>query len=74
MKTLKPKKLIKILKKLNFKEDRTKGSHYQFSHKDGRKVTVPIHGNEEIGKGLLIKIIKHDLKLTKEEFEKQLKK
>ena len=43
-----------------------------YKHPDGRKTTIPSHGKEEIGPGLLNKIIKHDLKLTREEFMKDI--
>jgi predicted RNA binding protein YcfA (HicA-like mRNA interferase family) len=72
-KQITPKQLIKILKKLGFIETRVKGSHHRFSHPDGRKTTIPIHGNEPIGPGLLNKIIKQDLKIEKEEFSELLK-
>ena len=38
-------------------------------HSDGRTTVVPVHPGEEIGRGLLRKIIK-DAKLTKDEFLK----
>ena len=69
-----PKNLIFVPKKIGFIEDRTKGSHHHFSHSDGRKTTIPIHGNENIGPGLLLKIIKQDLMISKEEFFDLLKK
>jgi predicted RNA binding protein YcfA (HicA-like mRNA interferase family) len=65
-----PREIIKVLAKLGFKQTRITGSHHRFAHPDGRKVSVPIHGNEPIGKGLLLKIIKQDLKMEKEEFLK----
>ncbi len=68
-----PKKLFNALKELGFVETRVKGSHHRFVHQDGRKTTVPAHGNEPIGPGLLNKIIKQDLKMKKEEFSKLLK-
>ncbi|MFH1391655.1 MAG: type II toxin-antitoxin system HicA family toxin [Candidatus Diapherotrites archaeon] len=67
-----PRQLLKVLKYLGFQEIRVAGSHHRFSHNDGRKTTVPIHGNEPIGSGLLNKIIKQDLKITKKEFENLL--
>lgn len=51
------KNLIKILIKLGFIVVRSKGSHHFLRHPDGRCTTVPIHNNEEIGKGLLSKIL-----------------
>jgi predicted RNA binding protein YcfA (HicA-like mRNA interferase family) len=69
-KNVSPKKLIKALEKLGFERTRITGSHHRFVHYDGRKTTVPIHGNEPIGPGLLNKIIRQDLKISKEEFIK----
>ncbi len=43
-----------------------------YQHTDGRKVTIPNHPGEEIGSGLLIKIIKWDLKITRDEFLKYM--
>ena len=53
MKPAKPRKIIKILKDLGFEHTRTRGSHLRFVHSDGRKTSVPVHGNKEIGRGLL---------------------
>ncbi|HKZ49605.1 MAG TPA: type II toxin-antitoxin system HicA family toxin [Candidatus Nanoarchaeia archaeon] len=58
----------KILKKIGFELLRQDGSHMFFKHKDGRTTVVPNHGGEEIDRGLLNKIVKHDLKMTREEF------
>jgi len=37
-------------------------------HPDGRRTTVPIHPKDVFSVGLLIKIIKKDLQISKEEF------
>ena len=60
-------KLIKTLKKIGFNLLRIKGSHHYLQHSDGRATVVPVHKSEDIGIGLLFKILK-DCKLTKEEF------
>ena len=39
-----------------------------YKHPDCRKTTIPYHAGEEIGPGLLNKIIKKDLQITREEF------
>jgi predicted RNA binding protein YcfA (HicA-like mRNA interferase family) len=68
--SLKPqpaKKIIKALSILGFKVVRKRGSHVVLKHADGRLTVVPIHSGEEIGMGLLFKIIK-DTGLSKEEF------
>ena len=62
-------KLSKILKRLGFKFIRQKGSHMFFKHSDGRTTVVPHHSGDKIGPGLLLKIIKDDLKLSRKEFE-----
>ena len=72
MKNLQAKKLIKIIENLGFRQTRIKGSHYMFAHPDGRKASVPVHGKEPIGEGLLNRIIKQDLKMNKKEFAKIL--
>ncbi len=64
------KELIRILLKSGFEFKRQKGSHKLFQHKDGRKVIVPDHGNEQLDRGLLNKIIKQDLIMTIEAFLK----
>lgn len=68
---LSSQKLIRILEKSGFKFVRQKGSHATFSHPDGRIVTVPIHP-KPIQIGLLNKIIKFELKITRKEFENLL--
>ncbi|MBI3033481.1 type II toxin-antitoxin system HicA family toxin [Candidatus Woesearchaeota archaeon] len=67
------KEFSKIVVKLGFVYDPTKGSHMIFKHEDGRRTTIPHHAGEELGPGLLNKIIKHDLGLTREEFLRLLK-
>lgn len=74
--TLKPqpaRKIIKLLSRLGFKIVRKRGSHVVLKHPDGRLTVVPVHAGEEIGKGLLLEIIK-DAKLSKEEFLRLLEK
>ncbi len=70
--SLKPqpaKKIIKVLSKLGFRIVRKRGSHVVLKHSDGRLTVVPVHAGEDIGTGLLTKIIK-DTGLPKEEFLK----
>ena len=67
------KELAKIITKLGFIFDHQTGSHMVFEHRDGRKTTIPNHSGEEIGPGLLLKIIKYDLKITRDEFLKEVK-
>ncbi|MGD0329650.1 MAG: type II toxin-antitoxin system HicA family toxin [Nitrososphaeria archaeon] len=65
-------KIIKALTKIGFRPVRQKGSHVILKHNDGRTIVIPVHKGEEIGRGLLFKIIKES-GLTKEEFMNLLK-
>ena len=67
-----PKDLIKAVQKLGFREVRQKGSHKTFLHADGRILTIAVHVNKPVPPGLLNKIIKQELKTTREEFIKNL--
>ncbi|MBS3155923.1 type II toxin-antitoxin system HicA family toxin [Candidatus Woesearchaeota archaeon] len=62
------REVSKILEKIGFKFIRQKGSHMFFDHSDGRTTVIPNHPGEKIDRGLLNKIIKHDLQMTREEF------
>jgi len=43
-----------------------------FRYDDGRTTVIPNHLGEKIGRGLLLKIIKKDIQVTREEFEKMI--
>lgn len=60
--------LAKILKKLGFQFIRQEGSHMFFRHEDGRTTVIPNHPGEDVDRALLNKIVKHDLKISREEF------
>lgn len=64
-------RVIKVLSKIGFKVARQRGSHLILKHPDGRLTVVSIHAGEDIGRGLLLKIIK-DVKMSKEQFLKLL--
>ena len=72
LKPLSPNQLIKIIGLLGFKFLRQKGSHAIFSNSKGDLVVIPIHSKGKIDRGLLLKIIKKELKISREEFEKLL--
>ncbi len=55
---LNARELIKILEKKGFTFSRQSGSHAIYANQDGTKVTVPIHGKKDLGKGLLRQIMK----------------
>ena len=65
--------IIRILKKIDFEIIRQKGSHIFLAHEDGRTTVVPVHPEEDIGRGLLRKIIKEDVKISIQDFQELLK-
>ena len=67
--TISGKKFCKVLEKLGFEKIYGKGSHIRFKHPDGRRTVVPVHGNEDLSKGLLREILRQ-IKLSKEDYEK----
>ena len=67
------RKLCKILEKLGFDKIHHVGSHARYRHADGRLTVVPVHGDEELGKGLTVEILKQ-IKLSREEYEKLRRK
>jgi predicted RNA binding protein YcfA (HicA-like mRNA interferase family) len=69
---LKPRELIRNLERMGFRLARkSKGSHRQFEHSDGRRTMVPVHKGRDIGPGLLRKILR-DIDLTAEELRDRL--
>ena len=68
---LNARKVIKVLKKAGFIEDRQKGSHLILINPATNKRTViPVHQGKTIKKPLLQSIIENDAGLTVEEFLK----
>ena len=65
-------KVIKALNKIGFEVSRQRGSHVILKNKEGTIIVVPNHQGEEIGRGLLMKIIKQ-AGITKDNFLKLLK-
>lgn len=63
------RKLIRILEALGFQDVRQKGSHIRMEHPDGRKTSIPVHAGENVGVGLLRKILR-DTQLSRSQFEK----
>ncbi len=58
--------IISALQKIGFFIVRQKGSHVRMKHEDNRVVSIPVHANKTVGKGLLLKILR-DANLTKGE-------
>jgi len=64
--------LIKILSKIGFKIMRQEGSHVFLRHNDGRTTVVPNHPGRKLDRGLLNKILRKDVNISREEFENLL--
>jgi predicted RNA binding protein YcfA (HicA-like mRNA interferase family) len=71
MKLISGKDLIKVLQKYGFSAVRQVGSHVRMMHADGRYTVVPVHGNEELGRGITSKILKQT-NLSREDIDKYL--
>ncbi|MDA0987995.1 MAG: type II toxin-antitoxin system HicA family toxin [Chloroflexi bacterium] len=59
--------IIRALERAGFTVTRQRGSHIFLDHPDSRATVVPIHGNESIGRGLLVKILR-DVEMSRDEF------
>ncbi len=58
--TISGKKLLRLLLKNGYRARRKKGSHVFVESREGTYGTViPIHGNEDLGIGLLRSILNH---------------
>ena len=68
---LKASEIIRALYRLGFEKIRQKGSHVIFQHPDGRTTVIPVHPGEDIGRGLVRKILR-DIELNWNDFEEIL--
>ena len=55
---VRPREVIRFLERLGFRPVRQRGSHKFFRHPDGRTATVPEHRGEDLGRGILAKILR----------------
>ena len=67
------KEMCKILEMIGFQKVHQVGSHVRYAHPDGRKTVVPVHGNEELGTGLIKEILKQSM-ISRETYDKLRKK
>lgn len=72
MRSVRPKQVLRALRRIGFFVDRVSGSHFILKHpsKPTLRVTLPLH-NRDLKRGTLLSIIKQT-GLTNEEFEKLL--
>ena len=68
---LRGRELLSILRQAGFEVIRIKGSHHFLRHPDGRATVVPVHAGEDIGTGLLGKILK-DIEWSDDELRKRV--
>lgn len=59
------REVVAALARLGFERIRQRGSHEFLRHPDGRTTVVPTHSGEDLGRGLLAKILR-DAKITEE--------
>jgi predicted RNA binding protein YcfA (HicA-like mRNA interferase family) len=67
------REMCKILEIIGFQKVHQVGSHVRYVHPDGRKTVVPVHGNEELGIGLIKEILKQS-RISREIYEEFRKK
>jgi predicted RNA binding protein YcfA (HicA-like mRNA interferase family) len=67
------REMCKILEMIGFQKVHQVGSHVRYAHPDGRKTVVPVHGNEELGTGLIKEILKQS-RISRETYEELRKK
>jgi predicted RNA binding protein YcfA (HicA-like mRNA interferase family) len=63
--------VVRALQKAGFEIVRQRGSHIYLRHTDGRATVVPVHKSEDLGPGILSKILR-DAEMNREEFRQLL--
>lgn len=71
--SVKVKELVRVLERLGFFQYHQVGSHAQFKHSDGRRMTIPLHFGRDIGKGMLHSILR-DIDVSDDQFIDLLRK
>jgi len=61
--------LIRILERIGFKVVRQRGSHVFLRQENGRTTVVLNHPSEKLDRGLLNKILKKDIQISREDFK-----
>jgi len=67
MRQIKAKDIVRVLNDLDFVKIRQSGSHAFFLHTDGRSTIVSSHGGEDIGRGLLRRILR-EIQISPDDF------
>lgn len=58
MKPVSGKRMARVLEAAGWELKRVRGSHHLYKHPDGRRVTIPIHGNRDLAPGTQNDIVK----------------
>ena len=61
------RKVVKVLESLGFVQMRQKGSHLFMQHPDGRTTVIPIHSGQDLGKGMVKKLME-DVRISRKEW------
>ena len=69
--SLSGKEFLAVLKRAGFEIIRVKGSHHFTRHLDNRSTVVPVHSGEDIGPGLMAKILR-DCELSRDQIQEFL--
>jgi predicted RNA binding protein YcfA (HicA-like mRNA interferase family) len=67
LKPVKAEIVIKALNRIGFQPIRQKGSHLIMKHPDGRSTVIPMHPGEDLGRGILLEIMK-DVRISRDDF------
>lgn len=51
------KELVRLLIRRGWKLEHIRGSHH-IVKKNGKRLSIPVHGNRDLGRGLLSKLLK----------------
>ncbi len=57
LRPVRAREVIRFLDSLGFRQVRQRGSHKFFRHPDGRTATIHDHKREDLGRGILAKIL-----------------
>ena len=63
--------VVRALQKAGFEVVRQRGSHIYMRHADGRATVVSVHKGEDLGSGILSKILR-DVEMSRKEFHQLL--
>lgn len=66
----KAREIERVLRSLGYELSRQSGSHAIYKNKEGKRITLPVHGGKEISVEVFT-VILSDLAMSKEDFWKK---